>query len=182
MTFSLMVAYFSLPLMGLGAGCFIISRRRKLRGLPPSNLIGLLAVLLIFVPFFLVFAFAHATEANLLAEDLILLPSGGALLLLMRFLKTPSAARALGIVGIALVALAAYNITGDFLRARLVVKGTVTHKYISHGYRGSPRYHVVINGRSFDTTLDLYNRIDTRSQVKAEIGQASGTIFEATEL
>lgn len=181
MSFAYVVAYFSLPLIALGAGCFVILRRRKVRELPPSNVIGLVAAFSIIVPLPLVFAYAHATEANLLVEDLIFILGGGVLLLLLRYFRKASSVRVLGFVGIGFVLLGAYNITGDFLRSRSEISGTVTHKYITHG-RGSMSFYVVINGRSFPTTLDLYKGIVTESQVKAEIGQASGTIFEITEM
>jgi len=182
MTLAHAIAYFSFPVIALGVECLVISRQRKVRGLPLSNVVGIVGVFALFAPLMLIFAFAKVTEANVLAADVMFMASGIALLWLVRFMKTASTGRAVGILGIALAMLGTYNVSGDFLRDRIEISGAVTGKYILRGYQGSMDYHVVINGRSFPTTLELYDRIDPESRVKARLGQASGTIFEVRKL
>jgi hypothetical protein len=134
------------------------------------------------VPLPFAFAYANATEANLLLKNLMFILGGGVLLLILRFLKEPASVRAAGILGVSLVVWGAYDITGDFLRSRPEITGTVTSKYVTRSFRGLVSFSAVIDGRSFPTTTEVYNRLETRSRVKAAIGQASGTIFEVTKL
>jgi hypothetical protein len=182
MSFAHAVAYFSWPLMALGVTCFVILRRRKVHGLPPSNLIGLIAVVSVSAPFLLVFLYGKSTTANLLVENLTFILVGLALSLLLPLCKQNSSARAAGLFGAGMMLLGTYNVSGDFIRDRAETSGIVTRKYVTHGYRGSINYHVVINDRSFPTTADLYDRINPASRIKVLTGRASGTIFDATAL
>ena len=182
MTFPHLVACISFPLMALGAACFVILRRRKVRGLPPSNTLGLIGAGFIFLPPMLIFAYGNATAGNLLAKDLIFVLIGVAVFLLRRFSQKVSKARALGFVGVCIILVGAYQVGGDFVLKRAEISGTVTYKHRVHHVRSPDGYNVTINGRSFPTTADIYNRVKTASHVRAAIGHASGTIFEIKQL
>jgi hypothetical protein len=191
-----LTAYFSWPLIALGIACFVVLRWRKVHGYLPSNAIGIVAIGLVFVPILAIFVYSKATEANLLVEDLTFVPAGLTFFLLSLFIrrnaanvtagpniaatKKQTSARICNLIGGGMIFIGAYNVIGDFLRDRAEIDGVVARKYVTHGYRGSVDYHVEINGRSFPTTADVYERVDALNRVHATIGRASGTIFQAT--
>jgi len=196
MSFAHTIAYFSWPLFASGVASFLVLRWRRARGYPPSNALGLFAIVAVSVPIVAILMYGEATQANVFVEDVTYIPGGFALLLFAPYVwrkaatlatqtsSTPTRKRiasvACVIFGIGAIFIGTFNTLGDFVRDRVEINGVVTGKHVSRGFRKSTKYYVEINGRSFRTTADLFDQIDPQSRVHAMIGRATRTIFEIT--
>lgn len=83
----------------------------------------------------------------------------------------------LAAVGLTFVSLFGWGFIGDFLLERQYLPGALGSKNIKSGKFGVPSYHLQFNGRSYQTTAEVYKSVDGPSFVRAEIGSGSNTIF-----
>lgn len=85
----------------------------------------------------------------------------------------------LGVAAIAMIALGIYcgwNAVGDYLLAHDSVAGTVEGARVIRNTRSPRTYQVMINGRTYNITLDLLAKMNRGDYIEADVGVASRTI------
>lgn len=82
-----------------------------------------------------------------------------------------------GLAGPALLFFGSNVLIQDYVRNRAVIEGTVSQLNARTGSRKTADYRVVIDGKRFWATREIYEALKDGERVRAEIGKGSGYIY-----
>jgi hypothetical protein len=158
---------------------------------------ALIATALLIVALFSIFIFWNGNETQLyfLSAQILLTLFGAATLVFP--IKNPSfrsykpkpnswgaavLRASFALFGLFLLVFFGAHAFGDLLLSRQIVEGRVDRAWVDWDWRHRALwrgYRVVIDGKRFDTTNEVYSHLRVGDRVRAQIGVGSQTIFRA---